>query len=134
VDEGKQPPGGFTIDTAGLLSAVGRTAHETSVGADADDAQERPARFGAVMPLFDDKRNAGNSYVLYKALAHTPPRPDTLAEGETDRLRANLVVGLPMPPPPELGEGGASTDENPHLSEEQLLTISRWISGGTPCE
>ncbi|NUP10077.1 MAG: hypothetical protein HOW73_28845 [Polyangiaceae bacterium] len=121
------PPEGFTVDRAGLLASIGRTAHETSVGGDADESQERPGRFGAAMPLIDDKRSAGNSYLLYKLLAYGQA-DDELAPGETERLRSMLVVGLPMPPPsedPDAPRGPFTIDE--------LTVLSRWISGGAPC-
>lgn len=126
------PPAGFTVDVEGLLAAVGRTAHGTSVGAAASESQERPQRFGSNMPLIDDKASAGNSYLLYKLLAHDNDELFGLAEGETERLRAELVVGTPMPPPSEPALVGEDGPREP-ASLENLQLLSRWIAGGTPC-
>ena len=82
------------------------------------------------MPLFDAKRSPGNSYVLYKVLAHEPGRPDGIADGETDRLRDAVVVGLPMPP---FTQDTETVDPIVPLTEEQKRTVSRWIAGGMPC-
>ena len=129
------PPMGFTVDVSGLMAAVGRTAHGTSVGAAAHESQERPERFGSNMPLIDDKGSAGNSYLLYKLLAHEQDL-DGLADGETERLRASVVVGLPMPPPVEPAqvdsEGNPLPPREP-ASPEVMSLISRWISAGAPC-
>jgi hypothetical protein len=65
-----------------------------------------------------DPGNAGNSYLLYKMLIGSiyagSAAADKLAEGELDRLRASVVVGLPMPPYdlyaiPEAGVDALST-------------------------
>lgn len=128
VEGDEDPPMGFTVDIAGLGSAIGRSAHQTSLGGDADESQERPGRFGAAMPLIDASRSAGNSYLLYKLLAHAPGREEGLAEGETERLRSSVVVGLPMPPPSEdIDEPRAA------LTTSQLREISHWIAAGAPC-
>lgn len=126
-------PEGFSVERIHLPGVVGRTAHQTQMGADANTAQERAARFGANMPLVDAKKSPGNSYLLYKMLAHTPAQPDTLAEGETERLRSSLVVGMPMPPllrfPVENGDPITLAP----LTEGELLTISSWIAAGASC-
>jgi hypothetical protein len=81
------------------LTAIGKTAHQTHQGEHADDGDQNPARFGRAMPIIDPG-SAGNSYLMYKVLAH----PDflRLAGGgldpaEQQRLRSTLVVGMPMP-------------------------------------
>lgn len=123
------PPAGFQVSPKGLLAAVGRTAHETSVGADADESRDRPDRFGAAMPVIDDRQNPGNSYLLYKALAHLPGRADELADGETDRLRS-FITGNPMPPSNAPVDGVVYRP----LEERFLSQISLWIQSGTPCD
>ncbi|MBK6513799.1 MAG: hypothetical protein IPM79_29635 [Polyangiaceae bacterium] len=136
VDDETAPPAGLTLNREGLIAAIGRTAHGTSVGAAAHESQERPERFGSNMPLIDEKGSAGNSYLLYKLLAHEQAL-DGLADGETERLRASVVVGLPMPPPSEPArqfdsEGNPLPPREP-ASPEAMSLISRWISAGAPC-
>jgi len=124
-------PEGFSVERPDLPGLIGRTAHQTQMGNDANTAQDRAARFGANMPLVDAKRSPGNSYLLYKLLAHTPPDPeDTLAENEAKRLRSSLVVGMPMPAVAAVEEG--LTAPAP-LTQEQLVDLSRWIAAGAPC-
>lgn len=84
-----------------IPAMIGRVANQTQTGEQADEADERPRRFGRSMPHVDPG-NAGNSYLLYKMLVSPIyARMDVaqgLAPGEIDRLRASVVVGLPMPP------------------------------------
>lgn len=117
------PPQGLSLEAEDLQSAVGRVARETQTGADADSPQNSPARFGTAMPLVDPS-NAGNSYVLYKALAFAAVDEDTIAAGETERLANTVVVGLPMP-----ATGGEVDAER----DRHLKRIARWISAGAVC-
>lgn len=113
-------PMGLNLDVEGLRGAIGRTAHGTSLGADAAESQERAARFGTNMPLIDPK-NPGNSYLFYKILAAAPVAPDGLQEGETERLQT-LIVGLPMP-----ADRGEFTADN-------AQDLSDWITAGAVCD
>ena len=109
-------------------TAKDRVAHETEIGGRADAPALSPAKLGAGMPIVAS-HDAGNSYMLYKVLANVPdgwdppledgtPAPSTLADGETERLRASLVVGMPMPALPyTLDYAGAER-------------ISKWIASG----
>ncbi len=123
---GTEPAEGFFIPVVAneLPSIVGRTAHETSLDGHADEPEARPTRFGANMPIVDAQGSAGNSYLLYKVLAAQPGRPEDLADGEIERLRSSVVVGLPMPALPDIEP----------LSEDDLIVLSTWISSGATCE
>lgn len=113
---------------AGLrATAVNRVAHGTQTGEHAAQGDVSPSRFGRAMPIIDPTR-PGNSYLLYKLLAseaNGAPGSDAAAERarveEIARLRAAVVVGLPMPPP-----DGAS----PPVEQRQLEQISDWILSG----
>ena len=106
------------------LTAIGKTAHQTQQGEHADDGDQNPARFGRAMPIIDPG-SAGNSYLMYKVMAH----PDflTLSNGELDpaeqqRMRSTLVVGMPMPAVPFSS-----------LSKlQQYEALSAWIAQGAP--
>lgn len=110
---------------AGLqATAVSRVAHGTQTGEHADKGEVSPSRFGRAMPIIDPTR-PGNSYLLYKLLsseANGAPGSDAAAEkarvDEIARLRAAVVVGMPMPP-----ADGASKP----LDQQQLEQISDWI-------
>ena len=84
-----------------INSIIGRVANQTQTGANADEPDSKPRRFGRAMPQIE-AANPGNSYLLYKMLIGgtyaRSPAAAGLAEGEIDRLRASVVVGLPMPP------------------------------------
>lgn len=135
----KDGPGAAAgLDFSGLLfgdtyaldsTAINRVAHQTQVGERADDPEGTPARFGRAMPIIDafdrgTSGNPGNSYILYKLL--TGPSVDEApsdirpSDEEIARLRASVVVGLPMSP-----DGSA-------LSPAQLLALSNWIARGAP--
>jgi len=103
-----------------VATAIGRVANQTQTGENADVPVSSSLRFGRAMPIIDPG-NPGNSYLLYKILAHeTLAAGDpTLMPGELDRLRANMVVGAPMPIKPSLG-----------LSQEDASRIAEWIAAG----
>lgn len=121
--------GGDTYPTAS--TAINRVAHQTQIGERADDIEETPARFGRAMPIIDahdlgKSGSPGNSYLMYKLLtgysvgklsSDLQPSAEEIA-----RLRASVVVGMPMP----------AADSA--VSEAQLLTLSNWIAGGAPMQ
>jgi len=113
------------LDLSGIEripAIIGRVANQTQTGEQADEVEPNPRRFGRAMPQVDPG-NPGNSYLLYKMLASPIyARMDaaaTLAPGEIDRLRASVVVGLPMPP--------SDVYASPQASLEAL---SAWIATG----
>lgn len=114
-------------DIEGLLrTAIRHPAHGSQTGEQARMPDESPRRFGRAMPLLDPG-NAGNSYLLYKLLARgVPDAPDDLAEGEIDRLRASVVVGMPMPP--------ANAQEKALLEAGQASQITTWLQQGAPVD
>lgn len=117
----------FSSNAALEATAVNQVAHETQTGEHAAQGDISAQHFGRAMPLIDPTR-PGNSYLLYKLLAREDngsPGSDAAAERarveEIARLRAAVVVGLPMPPP-----DGVSAP----LTQEQLEQISDWILAG----
>jgi hypothetical protein len=115
---------GVDLSSAAMIAstAIGHAAHQTQTGEHASDPDEKPRRFGRAMPLLDPN-NPGNSYLLYKMLispqyAAMPAAP---SQAEIDRLRASVVVGLPMPP--------SASYAVPLLG---LENISAWITQGAP--
>jgi hypothetical protein len=126
-------PEGLDLSTPAKVyaTAVGHAAHETQTGEHADEAEVTPSRFGRAMPLIDPTR-PGNSYLLYKALvneANTAPLPDAKRErqrlDEIARLRAAIIVGMPMPP--TNGKGN-------QLDDAALDQLSAWIQQGAPTD
>jgi hypothetical protein len=113
----------LTLDTIG--EAVDRVAIQTQRGGEATTPQASGPTFGGNMPIIGS-RSPGNSYLLYKALARGTNAP-TLAEGETERLRA-WITGFPMPP-----VGEPETDLGAELRAANLRTISRFIAAGATC-
>jgi len=103
-----------------LATAIGRVANQTQTGENADVPVSSSLRFGRAMPIID-AGNPGNSYLLYKILAHESLAADdpTLLPGEVDRLRATMVVGAPMPIKP-----------TPSLSQANASRIAEWIAAG----
>jgi hypothetical protein len=96
------PAMGLDMSTPERLAWMnGQVAHQTMTGEHADEADLRPRTFGRAMPLVDPG-NPGNSYTLYKMLVGpiyaSTPLAQGMQEGEMDRLRGSVVVGLPMPP------------------------------------
>ena len=110
------------INRAEVEQTAFEVAKQTQMGANADEAQANPARFGADMPILAPGA-PGSSYLLYKVLARVPVDADTLAEGETDRLLGGLVVGAPMAP---------DEDYDPY-TEDELLQLSSWVQQGAGC-
>jgi hypothetical protein len=109
---------GLDLSGANRINAViGRVANQTQTGGNADEPDTKPRRFGRAMPQIEPG-NAGNSYLLYKMLIgpiyERSSAAADIAPGELDRLRASVVVGLPMPPYdffaiPETGVDALST-------------------------
>lgn len=101
---------------------IGRVANQTQTGANADEPDTKPRRFGRAMPQIE-AGNPGNSYLLYKMLISPMYARSAaaagIASGEIDRLRASVVVGLPMPP-----------YEVYALPEASVDALSAWISTG----
>ncbi len=115
----------YALDT----TAINHVAHQTQVGQSADDPEATPSRFGRAMPIIDasdrgTSGSPGNSYMLYKLLTgpSVEGAPDDIRPDpeEIARLRASVVVGLPMSP-----DGSV-------LSPAQLLALSHWIARGAP--
>jgi hypothetical protein len=110
-------------------TAVSHAAHETQTGEHADEIEVSPSRFGRAMPIVDPTR-PGNSYLLYKLLASAgngAKGSDDATEqkriAEIDRLRATIVVGMPMPP---------SNGTGKQIDEANLEQLSQWIAQGAP--
>lgn len=127
------PAEGLDLSSSAALraTAVGRVAHETQTGEHAAQGEVSPSRFGRAMPIIDPTR-PGNSYLLYKLLAseeNGAPGSDAAAEearvSEIARLRAAVVVGMPMPP-----TSGASKP----IDQRQLEQISDWILAGAKAD
>jgi hypothetical protein len=119
---------GYALD----VTAINIVAHQTQMGERADDAEQTPARFGRAMPLIDaidrgQSGSPGTSYLLYKVLAGpsgtTAPDDIRPSDEEIARLRASVVVGMPMAPQESLTEP---------FTADELLTLSRWIARGAP--
>jgi hypothetical protein len=118
---------GLGLDTPAHLAAtaIGRTAHETQDGENAQIPDESPPRFGRAMPVLDPAA-PGNSYLVYKLLAN----PDTPLENpfpggaaELARMQEKIVVGMPMPP---------SQAPNAALLPGEPEWLSEWILQGAP--
>lgn len=119
------PPVAMGLDLAspgGIeATARGHVAHQTQRGPQATTGDQSAVTFGRSMPIVAPG-DPGRSYLIYKILASSDFSADpTLAAGETDRLRAGIVVGMAMPPDP-------FTVPTP----EQLGDLVRWIGGGAP--
>jgi hypothetical protein len=114
---------GLDLSQANRISAIiGRVAHQTQTGGNADQPDTKPRRFGRAMPQVE-AGNAGNSYLLYKMLIGSvytrSAAAADMAPGEIDRLRASVVVGLPMPPYDLYA-----------IPETAVDALSTWISTG----
>lgn len=119
---------GLDLSTPAKIAATAfHVAHGTQTGEHADDPEISPSSFGRAMPVLDPT-HPGNSYLLYKLLASA----DNGAKGATAeleqarldelaRLRATVVVGLPMPP---------SDGRGKELDQAQMQQISAWIAAG----
>ena len=126
-------------------TAIGETAHQTQMGEESLVGDDNPLRFGRAMPLIDPG-NPGNSYLLYKVVANDltfvdglddEANLDPLIAEEIDRLRASVVVGLPMPA--QSGQGAPAgidfgVEEVSSLESARLLDL--WIASGaiTSCD
>jgi hypothetical protein len=103
------------------MTAINRVALQTQQGEHADEPDRSPVRFGRAMPIIDPN-NPGNSYLLYKlAVGKSATGEAAVDPAEIDRLRATLVVGMPMPIPPGAG-----------LRDVDLAAITAWIAQGAP--
>jgi hypothetical protein len=134
-------------DTNGILTAIGRVAHQAETGPKTGVPLQNPARFGVGMPLIDPGR-PDNSYLMYKLVAapenyrNSPNDPDlcgtrhlaavdptrcvpATAE-ENERLRAWFLRGVAMP--------RAVEDRAPNwLVRSELRSLESWIGSGAPC-
>jgi len=119
------PAMGLDLTTTDFLklTAIGKTSHQTQTGEHADNPDESGRRFGRAMPLIDPG-NAGNSYLLYKLLAHPIYRDGASSPGPDEhfRMRKSIIVGMPMPAPPV----------PPGFADKTLETLSAWINQGAP--
>lgn len=120
---------GLDLSTNAQLraTALSHVAHQTQTGEHADEGESSPSRFGRAMPILDPGR-PGNSYLLYKLLANADngdPGSDANEERqrieEIARLRAAVVVGMPMPP-----QDGAGAQ----VDQKHLEKLSAWILQG----
>ncbi|MCC6523522.1 MAG: hypothetical protein IT373_12770 [Polyangiaceae bacterium] len=119
-----------------LASAIGVTAHQTATGAAAQTPTQNGQPFGRAMPILD-RGNPGNSYLVYKAVAHADsycslrddcPEPDDPGlRAEIVRLRDAFVIGAPMP-----AKGSLLTVTNGAPTFDGLRVISDWIAWGAP--
>ncbi|MFO0762448.1 MAG: Ig-like domain-containing protein [Byssovorax sp.] len=117
-------PEGLDLSDIGPLhdTAIGHVAHETQVGEHASKPENASLRFGRSMPIIAPG-DPGNSYLLYK-LAASPDNTTTVEESEIARLRATVVVGMPMPP--------SNASKAAFLDEKGLARLSDWIAAGAP--
>jgi hypothetical protein len=125
-------------------TAIGHTAHGTQTGEHADDVDRSSPRFGKAMPIIDPGF-PGNSYILYKLLSN-PTNLAILADRPSDaevaRLRAGVVVGMPMPPadkPPLFTQLPLEPDPAMRQVEEgkykaSIEALSTWIIQGAPTD
>lgn len=97
-------------------------AHGASLGGTGSQGALRPDRFGAGMNIVT-ANDPGNSYILYKILAGTPVDAATIEPGETDRIRRDLITGMPMPP---------NNAQSSPATEGDIRALSRWIAAGAP--
>lgn len=131
-------PMGLSFEPLGLPLAIDRVAHQTAQGDQGSEAAKRPARFGAGMPIIQ-RSNPGNSYALYKVLARARYYPDTMADGELERLQS-WIVGSPMPSHEVVAiENPDDPDGDPievsaAITQGALRRISNWIATGANCE
>jgi len=124
-------------------TAIDATAHQTQMGEASLIGEDDPVRFGRAMPLIDPG-NPANSYLVYKVLANDltfVPNVDaaeSLDEGlaeELGRLRASVVVGLPMPAQPASGgPTGINFGGLDFFTSARLLDY--WVASGavTSCD
>lgn len=142
---------GLDLANAPLIeaTAVGKVAHQTQTGEHADDPDISPRRFGRAMPLIDPL-NPGNSYLLYKTLIGPnavdpalPPEEASALRAELDRLRATVVVGMPMPPQttpsfwmhdPPAGQMVDPSQIVPRVDGGDMDAITAWIAQGAPTD
>lgn len=113
-------------------TAVGQPAHQSQAGERAYLPELSPQRFGRAMPIVS-RANPGNSYLLYKLLLqpeiHQAAGLSSPADqAELARLRASVVVGLPMPPDHALIS--SSLDPSGAQSWQRLLLLESWIAHG----
>jgi hypothetical protein len=136
----QKPPMGLDLYAPEGLqaTAIARVAHGSMRGAGAQNADLAGLAFGRAMPLIAPG-DPGNSYLLYKVLAHPGFDPAVAAPaqqlapgleaGESERLRASVIVGSPMPPTSN-GDGPEAPAVSDPLAVERALRISRWIAAG----
>lgn len=109
-------------------TAINKVAHQTQQGEHGDDIDRSPIRFGRAMPLIDPGTPdvsggaPGNSYLLYKlAIGPSATGEAAASPEEIERLRASVVVGLPMPPV-----------QGSPITEADLSNLVTWIAQGAP--
>jgi hypothetical protein len=119
----------FSSPAAVLATAVSHVAHGAQTGEHAAAGESSPSLFGRAMPILDPTR-PGNSYALYKLLANvnngapgSTPDLEQKRLADLDRLRAVVVVGIPMPP---------SDGRGKELDQARLEQLSDWIAQGAP--
>jgi hypothetical protein len=118
----------FSTPARILATAVSHAAHETATGEHGSTPETSPSLFGRAMPILDPTR-PGNSYALYKLLANvnngakgSTPTLEQKRLVDLERLRAVVVVGMPMPP----------SDGRKQLAQADLEQLSDWIAQGAP--
>jgi hypothetical protein len=127
-------------DAAGILAtALNQPAHETETGEAAGIAQPNSLRFGRAMPILDPGV-PGESYLVYKLLANhnTPlvlPFPGSARNAdapEITRLRASVVVGMPMPPNNALSTATLLPASPNRPDKGEIEWLSEWLLQGAP--
>jgi hypothetical protein len=126
----------LSTEPAVFETAIGQTAFQTQQGQHSVEGDQSPLRFGRAMPRIDPG-NPGNSYLLYKLVVNpfNYYNDNGIVEPQLDasirRLRASVVVGLPMPTETAGGALGLELmDPTGALSFTRLQAISAWIAHG----
>ena len=121
---------------AGLAAtAIGKVAQETQEGGAAQHPSDHPRRFGVSMQIIAPN-DPGESYLLYKILSASrfpldPSDPaDSLAAGESDRLRLSVVTGVPMPATSVFSEGVYMDATSAAGWFADVEHLSLWIAAG----
>ncbi len=125
------------LDTPALIAAtaINQVAHETETGESALNPDPNGPRFGRAMPIIAPD-TPGNSYLLYKLLAHPGvplqypflPYPASGVAPEIVRVQDELIEGMPMPPstqPDAVPRGTTGV-------RGEMEWLSDWILEGAP--
>jgi hypothetical protein len=127
-DAGAYPPMGMllTTDVGIRNTAIGRVSEQMNRAASSSPLAPGK-RFGENMPIIDPG-NPGNSYLVYKFLAHGPATSPAITDDEAARLRS-LIAGQAMPPPFIFRPSESNNLSSP-LNVDDAKTIATWIAQG----